>query len=227
MTAAHSKPPAAVRVKICGITNARDARVACDLGADLLGFNFYEKSPRVIAPAEAWGIRRKLPTDVQAVGGFVDWKPTVVVALAKALQLSAVQLHGDECPRHASFCAKTAPVIKAFRVGADFSLAELGKFRSVSQFLLDAARAGQYGGTGHTTDWDLARRAALQRPIILAGGLTPENVAKAIRVVRPCAVDVASGVESKLGRKDHGKMREFFCEVERANRELKEVATVK
>jgi phosphoribosylanthranilate isomerase len=227
MAAAYSKRAEAVRVKICGITNARDARVACELGADLLGFNFYEKSPRVIAPAEAWEIRQKLPTGVQAVGVFVDWKPTAVVALAKALQLSAVQLHGDECPRHASFCAKRLPVIKAFRVGPVFSLAELGKFRSVSQFLLDAARAGQYGGTGHTTDWKVARQAAVKRPIILAGGLKPENVAEAIRLVRPFGVDVASGVESKPGKKDYGKMREFFREVERANRELSEVAAAK
>ena len=211
-----------VRVKICGITNARDARVARDLGASALGFNFYEKSPRVVAPAVAWEIRHKLPSDVQAVGVFVDWKPAAVVALAKALRLSAVQLHGDEGPRHASFCARRVSVIKAFRVGADFSLAELGKFRGVSQFLLDAARAGQYGGTGHTANWDLARKAAQRRPIILAGGLTPENVAEAIRVVRPYAVDVASGVEWKPGKKDHRKMREFFAEVERANRELDE-----
>jgi phosphoribosylanthranilate isomerase len=209
-----------VRVKICGITNGRDARAACDLGAYALGFNFYEKSPRVIAPASAWKVRQRLPPEVQAVGVFVNWKPAVVVALAKSLQLSAVQLHGDELPRDAAFCAKTLPVIKAFRVNADFSLAELGKFRAVSGFLLDAARAGQYGGTGQTIDWVLARRAAARRPIILAGGLTPENVADAILSVRPYALDVASGVESRAGKKDHSKMREFFAEVERANREL-------
>lgn len=209
-----------VRVKICGITNGRDARAACELGAYALGFNFYEKSPRVVSPAEAWKVRQNLPAAVQAVGVFVNWKPTVVVALAKSLQLSAVQLHGDESPRDAASCAKTLPVIKAFRVTPDFSLSELGKFRAVSEFLLDAARAGQYGGTGRIADWALARRAAARRPIILAGGLTPENVGDAIRSVRPYAVDVASGVESRAGKKDHGKMREFFAEVERANREL-------
>jgi len=210
-----------VRVKICGITEGRDARAAVELGAAALGFNFYENSPRVTTPADAWEIRRSLPKDVQAVGVFVDWKPTVVVALAKALQLSAVQLHGHECPRHAAFCARSLPVIRAFRVGENFSLAELGKFRSVSQFLLDAARPGQYGGTGHTTDWALARKAGARRLIILAGGLKPENVAEAILAVRPYAVDVASGVESKPGKKDHGKMREFFVEVDRANQELR------
>jgi phosphoribosylanthranilate isomerase len=209
-----------VRVKICGITNGRDARAACELGAYALGFNFYEKSPRVIVPAEAWKLRQRLPADVEAVGVFVNWKPAAVVALARSLRLSAVQLHGDESPRDAAFCAKSLPVIKAFRVAANFSLLELAKFRAVSGFLLDAARAGQYGGTGRTSDWAFARRAAASRPIILAGGLTPENVADAIRSVRPYAVDVASGVESRPGKKDHGKMREFFQEVERANREL-------
>jgi phosphoribosylanthranilate isomerase len=209
-----------VRVKICGVTNQRDAKAASELGAYALGFNFYEKSPRAVTPADAWAMRRALPPGVRAVGVFVDWKPKPVVALAKALQLSAVQLHGDECPQHAAFCAKKIPVIKAFRVGTDFSLAELGKFRGVSEFLLDAARAGQFGGTGHKTDWTFARRAAASRPIILAGGLTPENVAEAILFVRPAAVDVASGVESRPGKKDHGKMREFFREVERASREL-------
>ncbi len=209
-----------VRVKICGVTNGRDARAACELGAYALGFNFYEKSPRVIAPALAWKVRQRLPASVEAVGVFVNWKPEAVVALATALQLSAVQLHGDESPRDAAFCAKRVPVIKAFRVTPDLLLSDLGKFRGVSGFLLDAARAGQYGGTGHTADWAFARRAAASRPIILAGGITPENVADAIRTVRPQAVDVASGVESRPGKKDHGKMREFFREVERANREL-------
>jgi phosphoribosylanthranilate isomerase len=213
-----------VRVKICGITNARDARAACELGAYALGFNFYEKSPRVIAPAEAWKLRQELPEKVEALGIFVNWEPAAVLALATALQLSAVQLHGDETPRVAALCAQKIPVIKAFRVTPGLSLAALAKFRAASGFLLDAARAGQYGGTGHTTDWAFARRAAAARPIILSGGLTPENVADAIRAVRPQAVDVASGVEARPGKKDHGKMRAFFSEVERANRELDDVA---
>jgi phosphoribosylanthranilate isomerase len=197
------------------------------LGAEALGFNFYEKSPRVIAPADAWKIRQALPPEVRAVGVFVNWKPAAVVALAEALQLSAVQLHGDESPQAAAFCAKKVPVIRAFRVGELFSLAELGKFRGVSQFLLDAARPGQYGGTGHKANWELARKAAMRRPIILAGGLTPENVAEAIQHVRPWGVDVASGVESKPGKKDHSKMLDFFHEVQRANRELAETAAEK
>jgi phosphoribosylanthranilate isomerase len=214
------RAPDMVRVKICGITNEADARAAVELGASALGFNFYEKSPRVVAPADAWAIRQALPKDVQAVGVFVDWKPTAVVALAQALQLSAVQLHGDECPRHAGFCARKVAVIKAFRVGEKLSTAEMARFRSAAHFLLDAAVAGHYGGTGHTTNWDFARKVAERRPIFLAGGLKPENVADAIRYVRPYGVDVASGVESRAGKKDRGKMREFFEEVERAEREL-------
>lgn len=210
-----------VRVKICGITNDADATAAVELGASALGFNFYEKSPRVVAPADAWAIRQTLPSEVQAVGVFVDWKPTAVVALAQALQLSAVQLHGDECPRHAGFCARKVSVIKAFRVGEEFSFARAAKFRSASYFLLDAVVMGRYGGTGHTTNWDAARKIAGKRPIFLAGGLTPDNVADAIRYVRPYGVDVASGVESKPGKKDHGKMKEFFAEVARAERELR------
>jgi phosphoribosylanthranilate isomerase len=209
-----------VRVKICGITNKSDARAAVDLGASALGFNFYEKSPRVVAPADAWAIRQTLPPDVQAVGVFVDWKPTAVVALAQALQLTAVQLHGDESPRDAGFCARRVAVIKAFRVGEGFSLAEMRKFRSAAHLLLDAAVRGQYGGTGRIANWDLARKVAKSRPIFLAGGLTPENVAEALRYVRPYGVDVASGVESRPGKKDRGKMREFFQEVERVSKNI-------
>jgi phosphoribosylanthranilate isomerase len=210
-----------VRVKICGITSEADAEAAVDLGASALGFNFYEQSPRVIAPADAWAIRQTLPKAVQAVGVFVDWEPDAVLALAQALHLNAVQLHGDESPRQAGFCARKVSVIKVFRVGKDFSPVELKKFRSAAQFLLDAAVPGQYGGTGHTANWDVARKVAESRPILLAGGLTPENVAEAIRYVRPYGVDVASGVESRPGKKDRGKMREFFQEVERANHELR------
>ena len=118
-----------VSVKICGITDARDARAAIDLGAAALGFNFYEKSPRVIAPADAWKIRQTLPKDLQTVGVFVNWKPAAVVALAAALELSAVQLHGDEAPKDAALCARKVAVIKAFRVGKEFSLPAFGKFQ--------------------------------------------------------------------------------------------------
>lgn len=212
-----------VRVKICGITNSADARLATELGAHALGFNFYEKSPRAVSPADAWEMRRKLAPFVSAVGIFVDWKPSVVIALATSLRLDAVQLHGDECARNVDDCSKQLPVIKALHVGPEFSEKQFSRFRSASAFLLDAApdasEPKQFGGTGRTIDWSLARKlAASHHRIILAGGLTPENVAEAILTVRPYAVDVASGVESRPGKKDPGKLRAFFAEVARAQR---------
>ena len=211
-----------VRVKICGITNSDDAQLATELGAQALGFNFYEKSPRAISPADAWNIRRKLAPFVSAVGIFVDWKPSAVIALATSLLLDAVQLHGDECARNVDDCSKRLPVIKALHVGPNFSLEEFPRFHSASAFLLDAApgtnEPKQFGGTGRTIDWHLAQELAAAHRIILAGGLTPENVAEAIRTVRPYAVDVASGVESRPSKKDPGKLRAFFDEVARAQR---------
>jgi len=213
-----------VRVKICGITNPADARLATELGADALGFNFYEKSPRAVSPADAWEIRRKLAPFVSAIGIFVDWKPSAVTALATSLRLDAVQLHGDEGARNVDDCSKQLPVIKALHMGPEFSEKQFSRFRSASAFLLDAApnadKPKQFGGTGRTIDWPLARKLAATHRIILAGGLTPENVAEAIRTVRPYAVDVASGVESRPGKKDLGKLRAFFAEVARAQREI-------
>src|SRR5713226_348075 len=213
---------AIVRVKICGITNAADALAAIDAGANLLGFNFYAKSPRHITEAEAAKIRPELPKKVKAVGIFVNASPAEVAALHKSLKLDAAQLHGDESPETAAEIARSIPVIRAFRVEPDFPLATLDAYPDAFAFLFDAAHTGQYGGTGRTTDWALARRAALTSRIILAGGLKVENVAAAIRLVRPFAVDVASGVESKPGKKDHGKLRDFIQEVRRAELQLEE-----
>jgi phosphoribosylanthranilate isomerase len=211
-----------VLVKICGITNAPDARAACEAGANFLGFNFYEKSPRHIVPADASKIRSQLPKNVEAVGIFVNSKPAAIASLSASVRLDAVQLHGDETPSSVAEVARAIRVLKAFRVGPGFSLATFDAYPEAFAFLLDASHAGQYGGTGRTTDWALARRAALSRRIILAGGLKVENVAAAIRLVRPFAVDVASGVESKPGKKDHGRLRDFIQEVRRAERELEE-----
>jgi phosphoribosylanthranilate isomerase len=211
-----------VLVKICGITNGPDARAACEAGANLLGFNFYEKSPRHITSSDASKIRSQLPQAVEAVGIFVNAPPAAVASLSSSLRLNAAQLHGDESPPTVAEVARTIRVLKAFRVDPDFSLAALDEYPDAYAFLFDAAHAGQYGGTGRATDWALARRAALSRRIILAGGLKVENVAAAIRLVRPFAVDVASGVESKPGKKDHGRLREFIQEVRRAERQREE-----
>lgn len=213
---------ARVRVKICGITNLADAKLAVDLGADALGFNFYEKSVRNISPADAYKIIRALPKKIEAAGVFVNWSPEAVIALARAINLDTVQLHGDEPPAAARAAAKFFNVTKAFRVDKAFRLTQLTPFESSSRaFLFDAAKSGEYGGTGHRTDWTIARRAAKSHRIILAGGLTPENVAEAILYVRPYAVDVASGVEFRPGKKSRSKLRQFFAEVSRANKQLR------
>ena len=209
-----------ILVKICGITNWPDAKAACDAGADMLGFNFYEKSLRRISTVEAATIRAKLPSGVQAVGLFVNAKPAEIASLHAFVRFTAAQLHGDETPGIVSEVTRTVPVIKAFRVAADFPLSTLDKYHDAFAFLLDGSRAGQFGGTGTSADWNVAHRAVAAYRIILAGGLTPENVGAAMRSVRPYAVDVASGVESKPGKKDHARLKEFIDEVRRTEQQL-------
>jgi phosphoribosylanthranilate isomerase len=209
-----------VRIKICGITSFADAQAASEAGADSLGFNFYEQSPRHVSVADAAKIRAELPKHVEAVGVFVNLPIDDVSATCSSVRLNAAQLHGDESPKTVADLARKIAIIKAFRVSADFTLDTLDRYAEAFAFLLDASQAGQYGGTGHTADWALARRAAAAHRIILAGGLKPENVAAAIRTVRPYAVDVASGVESKPGKKDHARLREFIQEVRRAEKQF-------
>ena len=211
-----------ILVKICGITNWPDAKAACDAGANMLGFNFYEKSLRRVSTVEAATMRAKLPQGIQAVGLFVNAKPAEIQSLHAFVRFTAAQLHGDEPPAIVSEVSRTVPVIKAFRVAADFPPSTLDKYHDAFAFLLDGSRAGQFGGTGANADWNVARRAAVAHRIILAGGLTPENVGAAIRSVRPYAVDVAGGVESKPGRKDHARMKAFIDEVRRAEEQLQE-----
>jgi phosphoribosylanthranilate isomerase len=209
-----------ILVKICGITNWPDAKAACDAGADMLGFNFYEKSLRRVSTVEAATMRAKLPSGVQAVGLFVNAKPSEINSLHAFVRFNAAQLHGDETPSVVSEVTRTVPVIKAFRVAADFPLSTLDKYHDAFAFLLDGSRAGQFGGTGASADWNVARRAVAAHRIILAGGLTPENVGAAIRSVHPYAIDVASGVESKPGKKDHARLKEFVDEVRRTEEQL-------
>lgn len=209
-----------VRVKICGVTTPEDACLAAELGAHAIGLNFYSESPRSISPFAARNILRALPPLISFVGIFVNWAPEPVIALSQALRLSAAQLHGDETPQTVSEVAKKIPVIKALRIEKGSAPMGLPRHRAAAAFLLDAASPGQFGGTGVTTDWSQARALAESHRIILAGGLTPENVAEAILAVRPFAVDVASGVESLPGKKDPAKLRAFFSEVARANRSL-------
>jgi phosphoribosylanthranilate isomerase len=209
-----------ILVKICGITNWPDAKAACDAGADMLGFNFYQKSLRRVSTVEAATMRAKLPSGVQAVGLFVNANPAEINSLHGFVRFTAAQLHGDETPSIVSEVSRTVPVIKAFRVAADFPLSSLDKYHDAFAFLLDGSRSGQFGGTGASADWNVARRAVAAHRIILAGGLTPENVGAAIRSVRPYAVDVASGVETKPGKKDHARIKEFIDEVRRTEEQL-------
>ncbi len=208
--------PQPVRVKICGITNWADAKLCADLGVHALGFNFHPPSPRSVTPAQAWEIIRRLPPLLAAVGVFVNWPAPAVAALARALRLAAVQLHGDEPPRQVRELSGSLAVIKAFRMAPGFQLGALAPYRQASALLLDGFQNGLYGGTGRPANWNLARRAARYGRVILAGGIRPANVAQAIVQARPYAVDVASGVESRPGKKDAAALRELMREIERA-----------
>jgi len=208
-----------VRIKVCGITKLEDAKLACELGAHAIGLNFYTQSPRSLSPSAAADLVDRLPPFVASVGVFVNWDAEPVIALCKALRLSAAQLHGDESAAIVAKVARHLPVIKVLRLGQGSEPPAFTQYRSASAFLIDAARSNQFGGTGETSNWHLARSAAQSHRIILAGGLNPENVAEAIRIVRPYAVDVASGVESRPGKKDPAKMRAFFDQVARAARD--------
>ncbi|MBI5386796.1 MAG: phosphoribosylanthranilate isomerase [Verrucomicrobia bacterium] len=198
-----------VRVKICGITSRDDAMRAVEAGADALGFMFYAPSPRAVSARVAADIVRALPPLIAKVGVFVNSPADEVRRAIAACGLDTLQFHGDEPPE---FCAQFAlKVVKAFRVRDAESLKPLASFETAA-WLLDSFVAGQRGGSGAKFNWDLALEAKkLGRPIVLAGGLTPENVADAVRHVQPFGVDVSSGVESAPGRKDAARMRAFIA----------------
>jgi len=197
-----------VRVKICGVTNARDARLAARLGADAIGFNLYRGSPRFVKPARIKAIVAALPPFVTTVGVFVNESPDTVTEICRACDLDAAQLHGDESPATVD-AVRGVRRIKAIRVAGPRNVAQCGRYQ-VEAFLLDAYVPDQHGGTGCTFNWELVRDAAQYGPVILAGGLTPENVSDAIRIAAPYAVDVASGVESEPGKKDKERMTTFI-----------------
>jgi phosphoribosylanthranilate isomerase len=197
---------AKVKVKICGITNWTDARRAVDAGADFLGFNFYRKSPRYVAPGRARKIVRRLPKRVAAVGVFVNEREEKILQIARAVGLDYLQLHGEEAAESISRLARFYPIIKAARVGNGFRPAQLAKFPRVRAVLLDGFKTGLHGGTGKTFDWRIARTIGSDRRMFLAGGLAPGNIVEAIRAARPYAVDICSGVESRPGKKDPAKV---------------------
>ncbi len=196
-----------VRVKICGITNLEDARHAVACGADALGFVFYPESPRYVELDLARQIIAALPPFVTCVGLFVNELPSRIVETVNYCGLDLIQLHGDETPEQCSF--PPYRVIKAVRVSQQAGAEPLPDY-PVSALLLDALVPGQFGGTGKVCDWGFAAKVSAQQPIVLAGGLTPENVAAAIKAVTPYAVDVSSGVETSPGQKDPRKVSEFI-----------------
>jgi phosphoribosylanthranilate isomerase len=204
------------RVKICGLTNPKDALVAAEAGADFLGFIFYPPSPRYVTPEQVQEIvtqiRSQSPIpNLHLVGVFVDQRPEIVAQTLDFCGLDYAQLHGTEPPERVNTLMDWGlSVIKAFRVRDGTSLVEIERYRATA-YLLDAYVPGQPGGTGHTFDWALAMRARQYGPVILAGGLTPDNVAQAVHQVQPWAVDVSSGVEATPGRKDHDKLRQFIA----------------
>jgi indole-3-glycerol phosphate synthase/phosphoribosylanthranilate isomerase len=213
-----------IKVKVCGLTDAGDARLAVELGAAMLGFNFYPPSPRYIAPAAARPIIAAIPEAVETVGVFVNATLDEIASAVAASGIRAVQLHGDEA---AEFCRRLkqrlpgVSVIKAFRTEPGFSPHAAAHFPA-DAVLIDAACVA-FGGSGIEADWERARAVASLLPgAILAGGLNAGNVADAIRLVRPGAVDVCSGVEAAKGRKDSVRMREFFTAVRRAAAEFRD-----
>lgn len=195
-----------VRVKICGITNLEDALAAVDFGADAIGFVLHKDSPRCIAHEEARNIIRKLPPFLTTVGVFVDRSPEEIEKIMSYLSLDVAQLHGHESP---DACMLSGRVIKAIRVKELSDLEPLRRYR-VSAFLLDTYTTQSLGGTGQIFNWDIAVDAKQFGKIILAGGLNPDNVEKAVRRVKPYAVDVSSGVEEEKGKKDHKKLKLFI-----------------
>lgn len=197
-----------VRVKICGITNLEDALAAVDAGADALGFMFYPPSPRYVRPEDVRKMVTSLPPFVSRVGVFVNADEAQIRRTIQEAGVDTVQLHGKE---PGELCRRLAPlpVMKAFRMIGPPALEELGGYTGCS-WLLDSYVPGIYGGTGQTFNWDLACEAVRRGGrVILAGGLTAENVARAVAAVSPYGVDVSSGVEGSPGRKDREKMRAF------------------
>lgn len=199
-----------VRVKICGITNAKDAEIAVEAGADALGFIFVAGTPRYIDPDAARAIVNDLPPLVSPVGVFADHPVAEIERVINRCGFRTVQLHGSEAPE---YCRQlTVSVIKTFRVRPGGPPPPFEAYR-VHAFLLDTFVEGKLGGTGKTFPLEVASSAKAFGRVIIAGGLTPENVVQVIREVHPYAVDVSSGVESKPGRKDPQKLRDFIARV--------------
>jgi phosphoribosylanthranilate isomerase len=207
----------ATQIKICGLTNTEDALAALDAGADYLGFVMYAGSPRVNNEQNLRKIRSELPREARVIGVFVNEQPEIVAGIAGSCDLAAVQIHGDELP--AGFESMPVPVWRAVHRHEDAWQPAPADWPA-KRYVVDAAPAGQYGGSGIESDFNAAASLAQECPLMLAGGLRPENVAEAVKLVQPLGVDVSSGVESEPGCKDHGRIRDFIENVKIADREL-------
>jgi phosphoribosylanthranilate isomerase len=209
-----------VKIKICGITNLEDGLASIAAGADAVGFNFYRRSPRYISPREARSVIDQLPNDVLTVGVLVnEGPPELVKQIADESAVSALQLHGDESPEYCSVL-KDRYVIKVFGVGNDFRPAEVMAYRTQA-IMLDALDRTARGGTGRVIDWEIARRTRELFPtLFLSGGLSEQNVAEAIQIVKPHGVDACSALEVSPGRKNHKRIQAFISAVREAETEL-------
>lgn len=202
-----------IPTKICGITNLSDAQAAAVHGASAIGFIFYEKSSRAISIEDAKFISRHLSNDISKVGVFVNHDKAFIEEAIRSVSLNIIQLHGDETP---GFCKQfDVPVLKALRIKDKASLSVMDQY-NVAGFLLDTFSTKQYGGTGETFDWSLLNEQ-IDTPIILSGGLNPDNVLDAIDSVNPAAIDVNSGVELSPGKKDHQKINLLFENLKNTN----------
>ena len=196
------------RVKICGITNEKDALLAAELGAWALGFIFYKKSPRYVTPATAKTMIRRLPPFVTPVGVFVNAAQDEVLKISEECGIRTLQFHGEETP---AFCRRFqgCRVIKAFRLTDRPDLPAISRYDAAA-YLFDTFKSDKYGGTGRTFDWTLLKNFSRKNPLILSGGINPSNIVEAVRQVRPYAVDVSSGVEERAGRKSPAKLKALF-----------------
>jgi phosphoribosylanthranilate isomerase len=210
----------ALQIKICGVSTAEDAQACVDLGADMLGFNFYPRSPRYVEPTAVRRIVKMLPVGICAVSVFVDETTPEIRRAAKAAGISSVQLHGNISPDSCQELARDFRVIRALCTNERFHPANVRAF-SDCDILLDAHHPTLHGGTGRLCDWSAARATLpFARFLILSGGLNAQNVRRAIATVTPHAVDVCSGIESAPGVKDHAAIRDFIAAVRAAERSL-------
>jgi phosphoribosylanthranilate isomerase len=201
---------ARVRVKICGITNHQDAALAVELGADALGFIFYPGSPRYIAPGDARNIVDALPPFITPIAVVVNASVATVSKIMAVSGCRIAQVSGNEPPEYLQRLAW--PAVKSIAISTMQDLAVITKYQAARAILLDTKVHGLHGGTGMTFDWRVARKALdYELPIILAGGLTPENIQDAVRIAGPYAIDVGSGVESEPGKKDQDRLRALFA----------------